>query len=86
MNSETHRRQRSISFLNKLKVNLSAGTTAAVHFGDLVTGPAQIADPAVTKYGSPTVRAVQVLALIDEDTSCLRFQCPFGSLHADSPH
>ena len=39
--------------LNTVAVNLSAGTTATVHFGDQVSGTAQIADPAVTKYGSP---------------------------------
>jgi len=44
--------------LNNVAVNLSAGTTATVHFGDQTTGPAQIADPAVTKYGSPTQATV----------------------------
>ena len=40
--------------LNTVAVSLSAGTTATIHFGDQITGPAQISDPAVTKYGSPT--------------------------------
>ncbi len=40
--------------LNNVAVNLSAGTNATVHFGDLLSGSAQIADPAITKYGSPT--------------------------------
>ena len=40
--------------LNNVSVNLSAGTTATINFGDQISGAAQIADPAVTKYGSPT--------------------------------
>ena len=40
--------------LNNVAVSLSAGTTATIHFGDQTSGPAQISDPAVTKYGSPT--------------------------------
>jgi len=44
--------------LNKVTVNLSAGTTAMVNFGDQTSGAAQIADPAVTKFGSPTSAAV----------------------------
>jgi LPXTG-site transpeptidase (sortase) family protein len=43
----------SSTTLNNVAVNLSAGTPATVHFGDQVSGAAQIADPAVTKYGSP---------------------------------
>jgi LPXTG-site transpeptidase (sortase) family protein len=39
--------------LNQVAVNLSAGTNVTVHFGDQ-TGAAVIADPAVTKLGSPT--------------------------------
>ena len=35
-------------------MNLSAGTTATINFGDQTSGVAQIADPAITKYGSPT--------------------------------
>jgi LPXTG-site transpeptidase (sortase) family protein len=44
--------------LNNVTVNLSAGTTATVNFGDQTSGAAQIADPAVTKYGSPTSASV----------------------------
>jgi LPXTG-site transpeptidase (sortase) family protein len=44
--------------LNNVTVNLSAGTTAIVNFGDQTGGAAQIADPAVTKYGSPTSATV----------------------------
>jgi LPXTG-site transpeptidase (sortase) family protein len=44
--------------LNNVSVNLSAGTTATVNFGDQAGGTAQIADPAVTKFGSPTSAAV----------------------------
>ena len=44
--------------LNNVAVNLSAGTNATVHFGDLPGGSAQIADPAITKYGSPTSATV----------------------------
>lgn len=44
--------------LNQVAVNLSAGTPATVHFGDQVSGTAQIADPAVTKYGSPSSATV----------------------------
>ncbi|MFT3893328.1 MAG: SdrD B-like domain-containing protein [Anaerolineales bacterium] len=39
--------------LNTVGVNLSAGTNATVHFGDQVN-TALIADPAVTKFGTPT--------------------------------
>jgi LPXTG-site transpeptidase (sortase) family protein len=44
--------------LNNVALNLSAGTNAMVHFGDQVTGAAQIADPAVTKYSSPSSATV----------------------------
>jgi LPXTG-site transpeptidase (sortase) family protein len=44
--------------LNTVAVNLSAGTNAIVHFGDQLTGSAQIADPAVTKYSSPSSATV----------------------------
>lgn len=44
--------------LNTVAVNLSAGTNAIVHFGDQLTGSVQIADPAVTKYGSPSSATV----------------------------
>jgi LPXTG-site transpeptidase (sortase) family protein len=44
--------------LNTVAVNLSAGTNATVHFGDQLTGSAQVADPAVTKYGSPSSATV----------------------------
>jgi LPXTG-site transpeptidase (sortase) family protein len=40
--------------LNNVGINLTAGTTATINFGDQTSGVAQIADPAVTKYGSPT--------------------------------
>jgi LPXTG-site transpeptidase (sortase) family protein len=40
--------------LNNVAVNLSAGTTTTINFGDQTSGAAQIADPAVTKFGSPT--------------------------------
>ena len=52
--------------LNSVAVQLSAGTTATVHFGDQASASAQITDPAVTKYGSPanaTVGSVVVYAL-----------------------
>jgi LPXTG-site transpeptidase (sortase) family protein len=39
--------------LNNVSVNLSAGTRATINFGDQTSGSAQIADPAVTKFGSP---------------------------------
>jgi LPXTG-site transpeptidase (sortase) family protein len=44
--------------LNHVAVNLSAGTTATINFGDQTSGAAQIADPAVTKFGSPTSASV----------------------------
>jgi LPXTG-site transpeptidase (sortase) family protein len=44
--------------LNTVAVNLSAGIPATIHFGDQITGAAQIADPAVTKYGSPASASV----------------------------
>lgn len=44
--------------LNDVGVNLSAGTSATVHFGDQISGAALIADPAVTKYGTPREAAV----------------------------
>ena len=44
--------------LNNVAVILSAGTTATINFGDQTSGAAQIADPAITKYGSPTSAAV----------------------------
>jgi LPXTG-site transpeptidase (sortase) family protein len=44
--------------LNTVAVNLSAGTNAIIHFGDQIIGSAQIADPAVTKYGSPSTATV----------------------------
>jgi LPXTG-site transpeptidase (sortase) family protein len=44
--------------LNNVGVNLSAGTTATINFGDQTSGAAQIADPAVTKFGSPTSATV----------------------------
>jgi LPXTG-site transpeptidase (sortase) family protein len=44
--------------LNNVTVNLSAGTTATINFGDQTSGAAQIADPAVTKFGSPTSATV----------------------------
>ena len=44
--------------LNTVAVSLSAGTNATVHFGDQLTGSVQIADPAVTKYGSPSSATV----------------------------
>ena len=44
--------------LNNVAVNLSMGTDVTVHFGDLLRGAAQIADPAITKYGSPTSATV----------------------------
>jgi LPXTG-site transpeptidase (sortase) family protein len=44
--------------LNNVAVSLSAGTNATIHFGDQLTGSAQIADPAVTKYGSPSSASV----------------------------
>ena len=44
--------------LNTVGVSLSAGTNATVHFGDQLTGSVQIADPAVTKYGSPSSATV----------------------------
>ena len=44
--------------LNNVAVSLSAGTTATVNFGDQAGGAAQIADPAVTKFGSPTSATV----------------------------
>jgi LPXTG-site transpeptidase (sortase) family protein len=44
--------------LNNVGVNLSSGTIATVNFGDQTSGAAQIADPAVTKYGSPTSATV----------------------------
>ncbi|HEX9385452.1 MAG TPA: sortase, partial [Anaerolineales bacterium] len=44
--------------LNNVAVNLSAGTTATINFGDQTSGAAQIADPAVTKFGSPTSATV----------------------------
>lgn len=40
--------------LNNVAVSLSAGTNVTIHFGDQLIGSAQIADPAVTKYGSPS--------------------------------
>ena len=39
--------------LNNVAVNLSAGTTTTINFGDQTSGASQIADPAVTKFGSP---------------------------------
>ena len=44
--------------LNNVTVTLSAGTTATVNFGDQTSGAAQIADPAVTKFGSPSSATV----------------------------
>src|SRR5688572_29378349 len=44
--------------LNNVAVNLSAGTAATINFGDQTSGAAQIADPAVTKFGSPNSAAV----------------------------
>jgi len=44
--------------LNNVGINLTAGTTATVNFGDQTSGVAQLADPAVTKYGSPTSAVV----------------------------
>ena len=44
--------------LNTVAVSLSAGTNATVHFGDQLTGTAQIADPAVIKFGSPSTATV----------------------------
>jgi LPXTG-site transpeptidase (sortase) family protein len=44
--------------LNNVGVNLSAGTTATINFGDQTSGPVQIADPAVSKFGSPTSSTV----------------------------
>lgn len=48
----------SSTTLNTVAVNLSAGTNATVHFGDQLIGSAQVADPAVTKYGSPSSATV----------------------------
>jgi LPXTG-site transpeptidase (sortase) family protein len=39
--------------LNNVTVNLSAGTSVTINFGDQTSGAALIADPAVTKFGSP---------------------------------
>jgi LPXTG-site transpeptidase (sortase) family protein len=44
--------------LDNVSVNLSAGTTVTINFGDQISGAAQIADPAVTKFGSPTSATV----------------------------
>lgn len=44
--------------LNNVAVILSAGTTATVNFGDQAGGAAQIADPAIAKFGSPTSATV----------------------------
>ena len=44
--------------LNNVAVNLSAGTNATVNFGDQTSGAAQIADPAISKLGSPSSAAV----------------------------
>ncbi len=44
--------------LNNVGVNLSAGTNATINFGDQTSGAAIIADPAVTKFGSPTSASV----------------------------
>jgi LPXTG-site transpeptidase (sortase) family protein len=44
--------------LNNVTVNLNAGTTATIYFGDQISGAAQIADPAITKFGSPTSATV----------------------------
>jgi len=43
--------------LNNVTVNLSAGTSATVNFGDQLGDPL-FADPAVTKFGSPTSASV----------------------------
>jgi len=44
--------------LNTVAVNVSAGTTATVNFGDQTSGAAIIADPAIAKLGSPTTAIV----------------------------
>ncbi len=48
----------SSTTLNTVAVTLSGGAPATIHFGDQLSGVAQIGDPAVTKFGSPASATV----------------------------